>query len=105
MESAPDPFPFPFLCLWCSCEAIFLSLFILISQDYQGRKDRIRTELEYQVAVKGQVDIMQLHRKLDGLTELLSERVEPSATPSFKPAAESDAPNEKDEACESSAPI
>lgn len=77
-KSAPDPFPFPFLCLWCSCEAIFLSLFILISQDYQGRKDRMRTELEYQVAMKGQVEIMQLHRKLDDLTEMLGDRVEDS---------------------------
>jgi uncharacterized membrane protein len=55
-----------------------LSLFILISQDYQGRKDRMRTELEYQVAMKGQVEIMQLHRKLDDLTEMLGDRVEDS---------------------------
>jgi CRP/FNR family transcriptional regulator, cyclic AMP receptor protein len=63
----PDPFPFPFLCFWTSCEAIFLSLFILISQDAQSRKDRLRTELEYQAALKTQFEIMQLHRKLDEL--------------------------------------
>ena len=63
----PDPFPFPFLCFWTSCEAIFLSLFILISQDAQGRKDRLRTEMEYQVALKAQFEIMQLHRKMDEL--------------------------------------
>jgi CRP/FNR family cyclic AMP-dependent transcriptional regulator len=63
----PDPFPFPFLCFWTSCEAIFLSLFILISQEAQSRKDRLRTELEYQVALKTQVELMQLHRKMDEL--------------------------------------
>jgi CRP/FNR family cyclic AMP-dependent transcriptional regulator len=64
---APDPFPFPFLCFWTSCEAIFLSLFILISQESQSRKDRTRTELEYQVAMKAHVEIIQLHRKIDEL--------------------------------------
>ena len=66
-QRGPDPFPFPFLCFWTSCEAIFLSLFILISQDAQSRKDRLRTELEYQAALKTQFEIMQLHRKLDEL--------------------------------------
>jgi uncharacterized membrane protein len=63
----PDPYPFPFLCFWSSTEAIFLSLFILISQNLQSQKDRLRTELEYQVALKAQFEIMQLHRKLDEL--------------------------------------
>ena len=70
----PDPFPFPFLCFWTSCEAIFLSLFILISPDAQGRKDRLRTELEYQAALKTQFEIMQLHRKIDELpTAILAQ--------------------------------
>jgi CRP-like cAMP-binding protein len=72
-QRGPDPFPFPFLCFWTSCEAIFLSLFILISQDAQGRKDRLRTELEYQAALKTQFEIMQLHRKIDELSGLVVE--------------------------------
>jgi len=74
---APDPFPFPFLCFWSSTEAIFLSLFILISQNLQSQKDRLRTELEYQVALKAQFEIMQLHRKLDELPQALAERLTP----------------------------
>ncbi|QOV88200.1 cyclic nucleotide-binding domain-containing protein [Humisphaera borealis] len=66
---AIDPFPFPFLCFWASTEAIFLSLFILVAQDQQSRKDRTRTELEYQVALKMQVEMMQLHQKLDTLID------------------------------------
>jgi len=71
-----DPYPFPFLCFWCSSEAIFLSLFILISQNMQTQKDRLRTELEYQVALKAQFEIMQLHRKLDALPATLKELIE-----------------------------
>jgi CRP/FNR family cyclic AMP-dependent transcriptional regulator len=86
----PDPFPFQFLCFWTSCEAIFLSLFIMISQNVQGQKDRIRTELEYQVALKAQFEIMQLHRKMDELPrfvlaqvrqDALAQEREASATP------------------------
>jgi uncharacterized membrane protein len=68
-KNAWDPFPFPFLCFWASTEAIFLSLFILVAQDQQTQKDRARTELEYQVALKMQVEMMQLHQKLDTLLE------------------------------------
>jgi uncharacterized membrane protein len=71
-HSGPDPFPFPFLAFWASCEAIFLSLFILISQNAQARKDRLRTEVEYQIALKMQLEIMQLHQKIDGLPETLA---------------------------------
>ncbi len=60
-----DPFPFPFLCFWASVEAIFLSLFILISQAMQGQKDRLRNEVEYQISLKMQLEMMQLHQKLD----------------------------------------
>ena len=77
----PDPFPFPFLCFWTSCEAIFLSLFILISQDAQSRKDRLRTELEYQVALKAQFEIMQLHRRLDELPDALLAKMREDEEP------------------------
>lgn len=60
-----DPYPFLFLCFWASVEAIFLSLFILVSQATQSQKDRLRNELDYQVAVKLQFEVMQLHQKLD----------------------------------------
>jgi uncharacterized membrane protein len=73
--AAPDPFPFPFLCFWASVEAIFLSLFIMISQNLQAQKDRVRTELDYQVAMKVQLEIMQLHQKMDRLPEELLARL------------------------------
>lgn len=60
-----DPYPFEFLSSWTSIEAIFLSLFILVTQSTEGRRDRVRNEQDYQVAVKLQFEIMQLHQKLD----------------------------------------
>jgi uncharacterized membrane protein len=78
---APDPFPFPFLCFWTSCEAIFLSLFILISQSMQGQKDRLRNEVEYQVALKLQLEMMHLHRKMDEQGALLAGRAEEAVPP------------------------
>lgn len=76
-RAGPDPYPFPFLCFWSSTEAIFLSLFIMFSQNVQSQKDRLRTELEYQVALKAQVEIMGLHQKLD----LLIARGESASEP------------------------
>jgi CRP-like cAMP-binding protein len=76
----PDPFPFPFLGFWSSCEAIFLSLFILVAQTVQSRNDRIRAEIEYQVALKMQFEIMQLHQKMDRMPGELMEKI--GATPS-----------------------
>lgn len=62
-----DPYPFSFLSFWASLEAIFLSLFILVTQSTEGRRDRLRNEQDYQVAVKLQFEIMQLHQKLDAV--------------------------------------
>jgi uncharacterized membrane protein len=64
---APDPFPFPFLCSWATVEAIFLSMFILVSQTVQSRKDRIRTDVEYQIALKTQMEIIQLRQMIEKL--------------------------------------
>ena len=71
---AIDPYPFPFLCFWASVEAIFLSMFILISQAMQGQKDRMRSEIEYQIALKLQLELMQVHQKLDEQSTLLRGR-------------------------------
>lgn len=72
-----DPYPFPFLCFWASVEAIFLSLFILVSQATQSDKDRLRNELDYQVAMKLHFEIMQIHQKIDSIRERRSFTKEP----------------------------
>jgi len=60
-----DPFPFGLLTMIVSLEAIFLSIFVMVSQNRQNEKDRLRIDLDYQVNVKAQTEIMLLARKLD----------------------------------------
>jgi len=63
-----DPFPFGFLTLAVSLEAIFLSVFVLLSQNRQAAKDRVRSDIEYDVNLKAELEIAHLHEKLDHLT-------------------------------------
>ena len=66
-KDAPDPDPFGLLTMIVSLEAVFLSIFVLISQNRAGQKDRIRADLDYQVNLKAQHEIMRLHEKFDRL--------------------------------------
>jgi CRP/FNR family cyclic AMP-dependent transcriptional regulator len=59
-----DPFPFGLLTLIVSLEAIFLSIFVLVSQNRQSERDRIRTDLDYQVNVKAHLEIMGIVDRL-----------------------------------------
>jgi len=68
-----DPFPFGLLTMAVSLEAIFLSIFVLISQNRMAAKDRIRADIEYDVNLKAELEVAQLHEKVDRLTgELLA---------------------------------
>ncbi len=63
-----DPFPFGFLTLAVSLEAIFLSVFVLLSQNRQAAKDRVHADIEYDVNLKAELEIAHLHEKVDRLT-------------------------------------
>jgi CRP/FNR family cyclic AMP-dependent transcriptional regulator len=76
-EEGFDPFPFGLLTLIVSLEAIFLAIFVLISQNRAGEKDRIRADADFHVNLKAQYEIMQLHQKVDQLLE----SVQPSKPP------------------------
>jgi len=70
-----DPYPFGFLTMVVSLEAIFLSIFVLVSQNRQGAKDRLRADAEYEVNLKAELEISQLHEKVDRITEELLARL------------------------------
>ena len=70
-----DPYPFGFLTMVVSLEAIFLSIFVLVSQNRQGAKDRLRADAEYEVNLKAELEITHLHEKVDFLTEEVLARV------------------------------
>lgn len=63
-----DPFPYGLLTMTVSLEAIILSVFVLLSQNRQIEKDRVRADVEYDVNLKAELEIMQLHEKMDRLT-------------------------------------
>lgn len=70
-----DPYPFGFLTMMVSLEAIFLSIFVLVSQNRQAAKDRLRADAEYEVNLKAELEITHLHEKVDFLTEELLARM------------------------------
>jgi CRP/FNR family cyclic AMP-dependent transcriptional regulator len=69
-----DPFPFGLLTMVVSLEAIFLSIFVMVSQNRQSEKDRLRIDLDYQVNVKAQNEIQTMARRLEEIETLLRER-------------------------------
>jgi len=77
-----DPYPFGFLTMVVSLEAIFLSIFVLVSQNRQAEKDRLRADSEYEVNLKAELEITQLHEKMDFLTEEVLARVPRRERPS-----------------------
>jgi uncharacterized membrane protein len=71
-----DPYPFGLLTMVVSLEAIFLSVFVLLSQARQAAKDRVHADVEYEVNVKAEMEVAALHEKLDRLNEQIVERLQ-----------------------------
>ena len=69
-----DPFPFGLLTMIVSLEAIFLSCFVLISQNRQSEKDHIRSDIEYEVNIQAEKEVAYLHEKMDHIHEQMLER-------------------------------
>jgi len=69
-----DPYPFGLLTMIVSLEAIFLSCFVLLSQSRQTQKDRVRSDIEYEVNVKAELEVAHLHEKTDRIHTDLLER-------------------------------
>jgi CRP/FNR family transcriptional regulator, cyclic AMP receptor protein len=69
-----DPYPFGLLTMIVSLEAIFLSCFVLVSQNRQAEKDRVRADIEYEVNVKAEMEVAHLHEKTDRIYENMLAR-------------------------------
>jgi CRP-like cAMP-binding protein len=68
-RQAFDPYPFGFLSVLLCIESIFLTLFVLTSQNRQRARDRIRSDIEFETAINTEMKIAHLHEKIDKLTE------------------------------------
>ena len=84
-ERAFDPYPFVFLNLLLSMLAALQAPVIMMSQNRQAAKDRLAAALDYEVNVKSETAISELHDKVDRLMAQLEQL---SAPPSAEPAAD-----------------
>ena len=64
-----DPFPYILLNLFLSMIAALQAPVIMMSQNRHTAKDRIKADLDYEVNLKSELEVAQLHRKIDHLTE------------------------------------
>jgi uncharacterized membrane protein len=69
-----DEYPFGLLTMIVSLEAIFLSCFVLVSQNRQAEKDRVRADIEYEVNIKAEMEVAHLHEKTDRIYENMLAR-------------------------------
>lgn len=60
-----DPYPFIFLNLILSCISALQAPIIMMSQNRKEQRDRKRAESDYLINLKSEVEIRNLHKKLD----------------------------------------
>ena len=66
-SGAFDPYPFILLNLALSCLAAIQAPIIMMSQSRQDKKDRLRSNNDYRVNLKAELEIRHLHEKMDHL--------------------------------------
>jgi uncharacterized membrane protein len=72
-KSAWDPYPFILLNLFLSMLAAIQAPVIMMSQNRQDTKDRVRGELDYDVNRRAEAEIQGLARKLNLLTDKMGD--------------------------------
>lgn len=70
-ERAFDQYPFILLNLTLSTLAALQAPMILMAQNRQAEKDRAMAQNDYQVNLKSELEIADLHRKVDELSEII----------------------------------
>lgn len=70
-----DPYPFILMNLVLSLQAAYAAPIIMMSQNRQEAKDRIRSQHDYKVNLKAELEIRHLHEKVDHLLSHQWERL------------------------------
>ncbi len=68
-KEAFDPYPYILMNLLLSCVAALQAPIIMMSQNRQEEKDRMRGENDYLINLKAEMEIRGLHQKMDLLLE------------------------------------
>ena len=64
-----DPYPYILLNLFLSMLAAIQAPVIMMSQNRQAAKDRLKGDLDYEVNLKAELEVAQLHNKIDRVYE------------------------------------
>lgn len=64
-----DPYPFILLNLALSFQAAYAGPIIMMSQNRQAEKDHLQAKNDYEVNLKAELEIMQLHEKFNELRD------------------------------------
>ncbi|MGO1074637.1 DUF1003 domain-containing protein [Inquilinus sp. CA228] len=64
-----DPYPFILLNLALSFQAAYTAPILMMSQNRQSEIDRHHAEVDYKINIKAELEIEQLHQKIDLLRE------------------------------------
>lgn len=72
-RSAWDPYPFILLNLFLSMLAAIQAPIIMMSQNRQDKKDRVRSELDYEVNRRAEAEIQGLARKLNVMSDKMGD--------------------------------
>lgn len=70
-----DPFPFGLLTMIVSLEAIFLSIFVLMTQNRESHIAEVREELALQVALRMEAEVTKTLQLVAGLFTRLGHRI------------------------------
>ena len=76
-----DPYPFILLNLLLSTLAALQAPVIMMSQNRLSTKDRLKADLDYQVNLKAELEVAQLHLKVDRLYEVMQAHFAKSGKP------------------------
>jgi CRP/FNR family cyclic AMP-dependent transcriptional regulator len=68
-----DPYPYILLNLFLSMIASIQAPVIMMSQNRQSSKDRLKSDLDYEVNLKAELEVAHLHRKVDNIYERLED--------------------------------
>ena len=85
-----DPYPYILLNLVLSMLAALQAPVIMMSQNRQAAKDRLKADLDYEVNLKAELEVAQLHNKVDKVYEEMQahfDRVHKTQTGSISAGA------------------
>jgi CRP/FNR family transcriptional regulator, cyclic AMP receptor protein len=71
-----DTYPFSLLTMVVSLEAIMLSTLLLFSSNREADRERVRSDIEYEVNLKAELQIQHLHEKVDNIHSEMLRRLD-----------------------------